>query len=84
MPPRTITETKFICPKCGGRHFGSSRNDDDTLTYVCQENRHGCKFRVHESEFWKHRARVTTTVVPFESHDEYIKFLQSGSERTDS
>lgn len=43
-----VRNSHFICPICGGSYFGSSTNDDGTLTRNC----HGtlCGYSWHEND----------------------------------
>lgn len=88
MASSTVTRVEFVCPGCGGNTFGSSRNDDGTLTYRCHgfahkqmTYTHYCQFTWHESDMYKYMVLVTAT--RFESRELYDRVTERRDQVTD-
>jgi hypothetical protein len=69
-----MSRIQFRCPKCGDSKFGSSRNEDGSLTRYC----HGqvlmeppidayaqCDYSAHESDDYKHFVLAFETPAQF-------------------
>lgn len=90
-----IDMSGFECPDCGGTYFGSSTNEDGTLTYHCHGDAdwHGCDFSCHQDDFEKYHPGVNDCagekVIPkseyinvdyFKVHTGHIVHLKSNPE----
>ena len=51
-----MCEQKFVCPKCGGTHFGSSNIEEKFCTRHCHgsDMSNGCGYSWNESDDDKH------------------------------
>lgn len=66
--------SRFSCPKCGGRFFGSSMQPDGSWERYCNDEKGvGCTFSFHESEDYRYFVLVTDIMCS--SQEEFDKLF---------